>query len=128
MGCGYLSAVLAQLVSQLYSIELIPELFFAARRRLKELNYTNIHLKLGDGSAGWSKHDPFDAIIVSAVSPQIPQPFLEQLSPNGRLILPIGSDSQQTLHLVTKQKGHIYIQEIQNCRFVKLRGRYGHNE
>lgn len=124
-GCGYLTAVLAPMVSQVFTIERIPALLFKARKILKQLGYKNIMLKIGDGTKGWPEKAPFDAIIVSAASPQIPQPYLDQLGEGGRLILPVGGEDFQELTLVKKRKGRIQTQILSGCRFVKLKGKYG---
>lgn len=124
-GSGYLTALLAELVAQVYSMERLPNLLFRARQVLKGLHYKNIVLKLGDGSKGWLEQAPFDAIVVSAGSPQIPQPYFEQLREGGRMILPVGSASRQELTLVEKQNGQGRITTLSECRFVKLKGEHG---
>lgn len=124
-GCGYLTALVAELAAQVYSIERIPALLFKARKNLKRLGYKNIVLKVGDGTQGWPQYAPFDAIIVSAAGPQIPQPYLDQLSEGGRLILPVGSRERQELVLVTKTGNRTNRETLSGCRFVKLMGKYG---
>jgi protein-L-isoaspartate(D-aspartate) O-methyltransferase len=124
-GCGYVTAILAELGAQVYSIERLPPLLMKARKNLKRLGYKNIVLKLGDGTQGWPEKAPFDAILVSAASPQIPQPYLDQLAEGGRLILPIGEEAYQELVLVTKTKGKLSQETLSGCRFVKLMGKYG---
>jgi len=124
-GCGYVTTLLAELVGEVYSIERLPNLLFKARKTLKQLGYKNIHLKLGDGTQGWKQYAPFDAILVSAASPQIPQPYLEQLAEGGRLIIPVGDEGFQELKLVTRQKGEWTQKTLSGCRFVKLKGKYG---
>lgn len=124
-GCGYMTTVLAELAHWVYSIERIDKLLFGARKTLKKLGYKNVTLKLGDGTAGWPSQAPFDAIVVSAGGPKIPQPYLDQLAPGGRLILPVGGETSQQLTLVTK-RGSGYSEEVlTDCRFVKLKGKYG---
>jgi protein-L-isoaspartate(D-aspartate) O-methyltransferase len=124
-GCGYVTAILAELGAQVYSIERIPALLMKARKTLKRLAYKNIVLKVGDGTQGWPQHAPFDAIIVSAASPEIPRPYLDQLAEGGRLILPVGSEGYQELVLVTKTEGKLSREVLSGCRFVKLMGKYG---
>ncbi|HCU25470.1 MAG TPA: protein-L-isoaspartate O-methyltransferase [Deltaproteobacteria bacterium] len=124
-GCGYQTAVLSELVAQVYSIERLPDLMLKARRVLKQLACRNITLRLGDGTLGWLEQAPFDAIVVSAASPQVPQPYLSQSSETGRLILPIGDASSQELWLHRKQDGQWRSQKLSGCRFVKLKGKHG---
>lgn len=89
-GCGYQAAVLAELVHQVYSIEIIENLQQQAAARLKELGYLNISTRHGDGYQGWPEHAPYDGIIITAATPHIPPPLLEQLRPGGRLVAPLG--------------------------------------
>lgn len=124
-GCGYQTAILARLARQVYSIERIPALLFQARRTLKALNYRNIHLSCADGTLGWAKYAPFDVILVAAAGPEIPKPYLQQLSEGGRLVLPVGNQDFQELMLVTKQGGQFQTRRLSGCRFVKLKGRHG---
>jgi protein-L-isoaspartate(D-aspartate) O-methyltransferase len=124
-GCGYVTAISAELGAQVYSIERISALLMKARKNLKRLGYRNIVLKLGDGTEGWPQAAPFDAIIVSAASPEIPRPYLDQLAEGGRLILPVGGEGHQELVLVTKTKGKLSQETLSGCRFVKLMGKYG---
>ncbi|MCB1213926.1 MAG: protein-L-isoaspartate(D-aspartate) O-methyltransferase [Deltaproteobacteria bacterium] len=125
MGCGYQTAVLAELVQQVYAIEFLQELFFKARKTLKKLAYSNMVLRLGDGSLGWPKYAPFDAIVVAAGGPVVPKPLLEQLKDQGRLILPVGPEGAQRLILVRKNGTVFEKEDLGECRFVPLRGRYG---
>lgn len=124
-GCGYLTAILAKLVQSVYSIERLSGLLFQARKNLKRLGIKNVTLRIGDGTQGWPEQAPFDAIIVSAASPQIPQPYVEQLAEGGRLILPLGGEDFQELVLVRKEKGKYTRSTLSGCRFVKLKGKYG---
>lgn len=124
-GCGYVTAVLAALGSQVYSIERIPALLMKARKNLKRLGLKNIVLKVGDGTQGWPQQAPYDVILVSAGSPMIPRPYLDQLAEGGRLILPVGNEARQELILVTKTHGKLSQETLSGCRFVKLMGKYG---
>ncbi len=101
-GCGYQTAVLAELVKEVYSIEIIPELARAAAERLKDLGYKNVWFGHQDGYLGWPEHAPYDAIIVTACAPEIPQPLVDQLKVHGRLVIPVGGPGAQWLILVHK--------------------------
>jgi protein-L-isoaspartate(D-aspartate) O-methyltransferase len=103
-GSGYQAAILSRLVARVYSIEIVPELAERAAERLRELGYTNITVRQGDGYAGWPEHGPFDGIIVTAGAERIPEPLLAQLKPGGRMIIPLGPSDDQQLVLVTKSE------------------------
>ena len=124
-GSGYQSAVLAEIVKQVYSIERIKELLIQARKSFDEWGYTNIATKNFDGTYGWKEKSPFDAIIVTAGAPEIPQPLVEQLAVGGRLIIPVGDSSSQILKRVRKKENEVEIEELCGCVFVKLIGKYG---
>lgn len=124
-GSGYEAALLAELTREVCTIDRIPELTKKADALFKDLGYTNIHTKVGDGTLGWLEHSPYDAIIVSAASPQILQNLTEQLNEGGRMIIPVGDKLTQALTLVEKTKGGIVSREITTCIFVPLIGRYG---
>jgi protein-L-isoaspartate(D-aspartate) O-methyltransferase len=97
-GSGYAAAVLSRVVAEVHSVERISVLADEARARLAGLGYANIHVHLGDGSLGWPEHAPYDAIVVTAGAPKVPQPLLDQLSIGGRLVVPVGPDPRlQTL-------------------------------
>jgi protein-L-isoaspartate(D-aspartate) O-methyltransferase len=123
-GSGYQAAVLAELVSEVYSIEIIEELAAAATTLLTQLDYTNVHVKVGDGWHGWPEKAPFDGIIVTAVADEIPPKLVEQLAPGGRLVLPLGlPGSGQTLTLVEKQADGSTVQrDVLPVQFVPLTG------
>lgn len=125
-GCGYQAALLSRLSHHVYSIERVKELFFKARDNLKQNNYLNITLKCGDGSQGWSEFAPYDAMIVAAGSPKVPQPLIDQLSEGGRLILPVGEGIDQELKLIRKEKSKVTMTSLLPVRFVKLKGEHGH--
>jgi protein-L-isoaspartate(D-aspartate) O-methyltransferase len=123
-GSGYQAAVLSELVSEVYTIEIIKELATAAEERLQELGYENIAVKNADGYFGWEEHAPYDAIIITAAANHIPPPLLQQLKNNGKLIIPLGSTLQfQTLTLVTKKDGNYTSEFITGVRFVPLTGK-----
>ena len=124
-GCGYQSALLAELTRHVYSIERIPDLLFKARRTLKALGFRNISLKLGDGTLGWGTQAPFEAIIVAAAGPGIPRPYLDQLADGGRMVLPVGTAERQDLVFVKKSSGKVTTRRLTGCRFVKLKGEHG---
>ncbi len=122
-GSGYQTAILSHLAKEVYSIEIIPELAEVAKERIKKLSLENVHIFTGDGSKGLPEYAPFDAIIVSAYTPSVPSPLLEQLSPDGgRMIIPIGSKSLQYLYLFRKNDGEITKIKLDPCVFVPLRG------
>ncbi|MFA0541632.1 protein-L-isoaspartate(D-aspartate) O-methyltransferase [Vibrio sp. 10N.222.52.B7] len=118
-GSGYQTAVLAQLVDHVYSVERIKSLQWDAKRRLKQLDFYNISTKHGDGWQGWSSKAPFDAIIVTAAAESIPQALLQQLKDGGRLLIPVGDDEQQLLKIV--RHGDEFLSSvIELVRFVPL--------
>ena len=121
-GSGYQSAVLAEIASEVYSIEILPELARAAGNKLKELGYTNVEVREGDGYRGWSEHAPFDGILVTAAPERIPQPLLDQLAVGGRMVIPVGGFFQE-LKVFTKEKdGHVSEKDIIPVRFVPMTG------
>jgi protein-L-isoaspartate(D-aspartate) O-methyltransferase len=124
-GSGYQTALLAELCFNVFSIEKIRGLSRAARTLLDQLGYQNIALHVGDGTIGWSEHAPYDAIIVSAGSPATPKPLLDQLSPRGRLVIPIGDEEGQILLRVTRARSGFKEEQLGECKFVKLMGKYG---
>jgi protein-L-isoaspartate(D-aspartate) O-methyltransferase len=124
-GSGYQTAILAQLCQLVYSIERIESLARRAKNLLEELGYLNIKIMTGDGTLGWPKEAPFDRIIVTAASPRVPQPLIDQLKDPGKLILPLGDTFSQVLTVVEKKKGKIHSTEICGCVFVSLLGEHG---
>jgi len=127
-GSGYQTAVLAELALKVYSIERIRALYQRARRILDQLKYFNVVLKVYDGTLGWPEEGPFDAIMVTAASPEIPAPLLEQLTPKGRMIIPVGDRYTQTLKRVTKTEDGFEEEELGGVRFVSLIGEHGWRE
>lgn len=122
-GSGYQAAVLAELVKNVYTIEIIPELAEESGARLQSLGYKNIMVKAGDGYQGWKEYAPYDAIIITASAPRIPEPLIDQLKEGGRMILPRGGSSfYQTLILVTKKQGKIDTRTITEVLFVPMTG------
>jgi protein-L-isoaspartate(D-aspartate) O-methyltransferase len=123
-GSGYQAAVLAELVSQVYTMEIIEDLGNNARQTLERLGYTNVEVRVGDGYYGWEKHAPFDAIIVTAAGDHIPPPLVQQLKPGGRMLIPVGgSFLTQQLMLVKKAKdGTIRTRSILPVSFVPITG------
>lgn len=124
-GSGYQAAILAELARVVYSVERIHALLPGARKILEKLKYTNIMLKLDDGTWGWQSEAPFDAIIVTAGSPSVPQPLIDQLHDPGVLIIPVGDEYSQVLIKVTKSSGKIHQEDMGGVRFVKLVGDHG---
>lgn len=118
-GSGYQAAVLAEIVKQVYTIEIVPEHGRAAAARLKQLGYENVEVKIGDGYAGWTKHAPFDAIVVTAGAESVPPPLFEQLKEGGRMVIPVGPVySTQTLKLIEKKKGKAVTRNLMPVVFV----------
>lgn len=125
-GSGYQTALLAEVAANVYAVERLPELTQRARTVLDELGYNNIALVTKDGTTGWSKYAPYDAILVAAASPDIPDALVEQLAPGGRLLIPVGDRSTQDLTLVQKNEdGSTERRAITQCVFVPLIGRFG---
>lgn len=122
-GSGYQAAILAEMVKEVYTIEIRKGLAERAEARLKGLGYKNINVKYGDGYFGWEEHAPFDAIILTAAANHMPTPLMKQLKEGGRLIIPLGSTVfSQTLILATKNKGEMDLEEITSVRFVPMIG------
>ena len=124
-GSGYQTAVLAELAGKVYSIERVPDLASRARAILAELGYATIHFKTADGTLGWETAAPFDAMVVTAGSPDIPASLLAQLNEGGRLVIPLGHGTTQMLTLVEKAKGRTRARELCQCVFVPLIGEGG---
>jgi len=124
-GSGYQTAILAELSAQVYTIERIPGLQEKAKKILDELGYTNIKYKVFDGTIGWPEEAPFDAVIVTAAAPQVPDPLLAQLAEDGRLVIPVGGRLEQDLLKITKKQGETVRTSLGGCRFVSLIGVHG---
>jgi len=127
-GSGYQTAILAELSSRVYTVERIKSLLINARKLLAKLGYDNILFKAFDGTLGWKEYAPFDAIMVTAGSPNVPEPLKEQMADNGRMIIPVGDRYTQELIKITR-KGEDFEQEgLGGCRFVNLIGVHGWKE
>jgi len=127
-GSGYQTAVLAHLAREVHSVESIGHLHDRARVILHSIGLSNVFLRCGDGSEGWREHAPFDVIVVTAAMPGIPMPLLQQLTPMGRLVAPIGEDELQTLVRISRRTGHWSEEYFGECRFVKMIGKHGFSE
>jgi protein-L-isoaspartate(D-aspartate) O-methyltransferase len=125
-GSGYQSAVLAELVYKVYSIEIISPLCENAVQRLKALNYENVLVRCGDGNAGWPEAAPFDAIIITAAPSTIPQELLKQLAAGGRMILPLGEQAQELVLIAKSIDGAMHRQRLLPVRFVPMTGQSTH--
>jgi protein-L-isoaspartate(D-aspartate) O-methyltransferase len=124
-GSGYQAAVCAEIARQVYTVEIVPELAQSAAQTLKELGYTNVQVRAGDGFFGWKDKAPFDAIIGTAAAEHVPKPLLEQLKPKGRMILPCG-DTRGLQYLVVATKGpggELSQKQVLPVRFVPMTGR-----
>jgi protein-L-isoaspartate(D-aspartate) O-methyltransferase len=121
-GSGYQAAVLAEIVAKVYSIEIIDSLGKTAAKRLEELGYGNIEIRIGDGYKGWPEKAPFDAIVVTAAAPRVPQALVDQLKPGGRMVIPLGGGGDiQYLKLLTKRADGGYDEKrVLPVRFVPL--------
>ena len=124
-GSGYQTAILAELSRNVFSIEKIGPLAVRARAMLDQLGYYNVAIHVGDGTLGWSEHAPFDAIIVAAGSLGLPQPLIEQLGDGGRLVIPLGDEHSQVLKRVRRTFSGLAEEDLGECRFVRLKGKYG---
>jgi len=127
-GSGYQAAVLAELADRVLSIERIASLASKARIIIEYLNYFNVLIWVGDGTYGWKDEAPFDAIIVTAGAPVVPDTLKDQLAVGGKLVIPVGDRSTQTMIKITrlsKDPGDIKVEELGGCRFVSLIGEHG---
>ncbi|KAB1441226.1 protein-L-isoaspartate(D-aspartate) O-methyltransferase [Pseudodesulfovibrio senegalensis] len=125
-GSGYQAAVLAEMGAEVYTVERIRKLFFAARKRFVDMRMFSVKLKLDDGTMGWKDEAPFDRIIVTAGGPEVPGPLVDQLSDDGRLIIPVGGTRRsQRLVVVTKQGGVVSESDMGGVTFVDLVGTHG---
>ena len=127
-GSGYQAAILAELASRVYTVERVVSLAEGARTCLKNLDYKNIQIEIGDGTRGWPEFAPYEGIVVTAAAPDIPKPLIEQLRIKGKLVVPIGGSFNQMLTVITKHKDRIETKQICGCVFVPLLGKYGWKE
>lgn len=124
-GSGYQTVLLAHLAAQVFSIERIAALLETAREAIARAGVGNVSLLLGDGTLGWREYAPYDAILVSAAAPNVPQPLVDQLAEGGRLLIPLGGQDVQTLAMLTRRNGEIRREDILPVRFVPLLGTHG---
>jgi protein-L-isoaspartate(D-aspartate) O-methyltransferase len=124
-GSGYQAAVLSRLASVVLSIERIAELAAQARITLAMVRVMNVHVLVGDGSLGLPEHGPYDAIVVTAAAPKIPSALVDQLKPDGRLVIPVGARNEQTLVRITRAHNGAQVERLGGCRFVPLIGQQG---
>lgn len=124
-GSGYQTVLLSHLVAQVFTIERIGALYTMARDAIARAGAKNVSMLLGDGTVGWREYAPYDAILVSAGGPAIPQPLIDQLADGGRMLVPVGPMEEQTLKLVTKRGAAIETSDVAPVRFVPLYGTHG---
>jgi protein-L-isoaspartate(D-aspartate) O-methyltransferase len=124
-GSGYQTVLLAHLVAQVFSIERIPALMQQARENIQRAGVKNVSFLVGDGTIGWREYAPYDAILVGAGSPSVPQPLLDQLAEGGRLLIPIGDREEQRLVVAERKGGQIQMRDVAPVRFVPLIGHHG---
>ncbi len=127
-GSGFQTALLAQLVGNVYSIERLRPLAIRARDDLDRLRISNVAILVGDGTIGWTRYAPYDAILVAAAAPRVPEPLKEQLAVGGRMLVPVGSREHQELVMVTRTPDGFQEDVVLECTFVPLLGRFGWNE
>ena len=126
-GSGYQTALLAVLAKSVFSIERYASLARSAETILARFGLDTVRLKIGDGSWGWPEYAPFDAMLISAAAPKVPQSLTEQLSEGGRMVIPVGPQAAQELQLVRKQESQFSIEKLEGCRFVPLVGAEGYS-
>jgi len=124
-GCGYQTAVLSLLSAKVFTVERVKPLMIKARRNFDQLHYLNIVCKVDDGTLGWKANGPYDAIMVTAAGPSVPQALLDQLADPGRMVLPVGERHSQELLLIRKEQGQLSQTSIEAVRFVPLIGEQG---
>jgi protein-L-isoaspartate(D-aspartate) O-methyltransferase len=124
-GSGFQTALLAQLVGNVYSIERVRPLALRAREVLDRLRIPNVAILVGDGTIGWSRYAPYQAILVAAAAPAVPEPLVAQLAFGGRMLVPVGSLDSQRLMMVTRSEEGYRAEEVLECTFVPLLGRFG---
>ncbi len=127
-GSGYQAAIISLLAREVFTVERIETIALKARERFRKLNYTNIHVVVGDGTLGLPEQAPFDGIVVTAAAPEIPETYVKQLKVNGRLVIPVGSRFSQLLYQIRKTPSGIDTSTSTPCVFVPLIGKYGWDE
>jgi protein-L-isoaspartate(D-aspartate) O-methyltransferase len=127
-GSGYQAAILAEIVFRVYTVERIRSLFLKSRKLFDQLRYHNILMKYSDGTLGWMDESPFDAIMVTAGAPEIPETLVKQLDIGGRLVMPVGDRHSQELIKIYRDEDGIHSKNLGGCRFVKLVGEHGWGE
>ena len=123
-GSGYQAAVLGELCARVCTVERIPKLAKRARELLELLGYSNVWVRVANGTLGWPDEAPFDRILVAAGAPNVPLPLFEQLAEGGCMVMPVGEATTQVLHLIEKRDGEMHTTEHASCVFVKLVGKY----
>ncbi len=126
-GSGYQTAILAEIAAEVYSIEIVEPLARQGKAMLARLGYRNVHLRVGDGYQGWPEAAPFDAVLVAAAPPAIPAPLVEQLAVGGKLLIPVGSNTQE-LRVLTKTASGVTSERLFEVRFVPMTGRAQQDE
>lgn len=121
-GSGYQAAVLAELVAEVYTLEIVEALALASKATLNRLGYTNVHIRFGDGYKGWPEARPFDSIIVTCAPDHVPEPLIEQLREGGKMIIPVGPQGSQELYLLQKEGGTLSRRAVLPVRFVPMTG------
>jgi len=124
-GSGYQAAVLARLAKEVYTVERIPSLAELAKNTFRRLGITNVKVKVDDGTLGWNEHAPYDGIIVTAASPEIPDEYMNELAVGGTLVMPVGPMYSQILTVIEKKKNSVTRRELCGCVFVPLIGEKG---
>lgn len=124
-GTGYQAAILAELVAEVFTVEIVPDLAASAKQRLESLGYTNLHFHSGDGSQGWPEAAPFDLIIAAAAPAEVPPALIDQLAPRGRLVLPVGTDRQRLVVIEKDEAGKPTRWEVSSVSFVPMTGSPG---
>ncbi|GAC1652962.1 MAG: protein-L-isoaspartate(D-aspartate) O-methyltransferase [Gemmatimonadaceae bacterium] len=124
-GSGYQTVLLAHLAAQVFSVERIGALAELARQAIRRIAVNNVSVLVGDGTLGWREYAPYDAILVSAAAPALPEPYADQLAEGGRVLIPIGDRDEQTLCVFTRRGGALDRRDLTPVRFVPLVGRYG---
>jgi len=127
-GSGYQTAILAELAFRVYTIERVRELFITARKLLDQQGYHNVIAKCSDGTLGWPDESPFEAIIVTAGAPEVPEKLVQQLTIGGRMVIPVGNRFSQTLFKIRRDEDGAHKTDLGGCRFVKLIGEHGWKE